>query len=94
MTITIGSTLNEKNEQVEALSNLIEMVSNSNLVDKEDATRQLINAKEELQDGDPPDTSLIGRFLGKAKEVLAFAEKGSDLYEKTTEVMNKFNVGG
>ena len=81
-TITIGSTLTEKNEQVDGLSELIELVTRSDLQNRDDVARYLAKAKEELTDGDPPDAGFIGRYLGKAKDIFALAERGTEIYEK------------
>ncbi len=93
-TITIGSTLTAKNEQVNGLSELLELVRQSGLENKDDAVRQLTNAKEELADGDPPDAGLIARFLGKANHLLSLAEEGTELYEKASKVMQLFCLAG
>lgn len=91
-TVTIGSTLTEKNEQVSGLTELIELVKRSELQNKEDVARHLANAKEELADGNPPNEGLIDQFLGKAKNILALADKGNRIYEKAKEVLALFNL--
>ena len=91
-TIIIGSTLNEKNEQVNGLSELIELVKHSELQNKDDAARYLVNAKEELIDGDPPDEGVIGQYLGKVKNIFALAEKGTEIYEKAKKVLDLFSL--
>ncbi|MCY4389008.1 MAG: hypothetical protein OXC18_18095 [Desulfurellaceae bacterium] len=91
-TITIGSTLTEKNKQVDGLSELIELVTRSELQNKEDAARHLTNVREELTDGNPPNEGLIDQFLGKAKNILALAEKGTGIYEKAKEMLAPFNL--
>ena len=93
-TITIGSTFNKKNEQVNGLSELIELVKRSDLQNKDDADRYLVNAKEELIDGDPPDAEFIGRCLGKVKDIFALVEKGTEIYEKAKKVLELFSLGG
>ena len=92
--IITGSTLNEKNEQVNGLSELIELVKHSDLQNKDDAARYLVNAKEELIDGDPPDERVIGQYLGKVKNIFALAEKGTEIYEKAKKVLDLFSLGG
>ncbi len=93
-TINIGSTLNEKNEQVNGLSELIELVKRSDLQNKDDAVRYLDNAKEELTDGNPPNAGLIDRYLGKAKDIFALAEKGTEIYEQGKKVLDMFSLSG
>ena len=90
--IVVGSTLKQRNEQVGGISQLIELVASSEMKDKDDAVRHLINAREELTEGNPPDSSLVERFLDKAKAILSVAKKGTDLYDKAKEIFTGFNL--
>ena len=90
--ISVGTTNSEQNARITALEELIELVVKSDLERREDAARYLMNAKEDMEDGDPPDPNLIGRFLGKAKEVLMLAHEGTAIYNKTKEVLSIFGM--
>ena len=92
--INIGSTHAEQGARIHGLKALIELVKNSDLEQKEDVARHLMNAKEELEDGNLPDPGLISRFLGRANNFLALAEKGTEIFNKTKEVMGLFGHNG
>ena len=92
--ITIGSTLDEIRAQVTGLNELVELVAQSDLQEKDDAVRHLINAREELTERDLPDRTHVGKFLDRAKRVLAFAQQGTELYTKAKEVLGLFDING
>lgn len=77
-------------EQLRGLQELIELVTHSSLENGEAAVRHLTNAKEELEEGRPPNTDVLSRVLGKAEQILRLAEKGTAVYKKAQEVLGAF----
>ena len=92
--VNIGSTHAEQGARIDELKALIELVKSSDLERKEDVARYLMNAKEELAHGNPQDPGFISRFLGRANNLLALAEKGTEIFDKTKEVMGLFGHNG
>jgi len=90
--INIGSTFSEKNERVQGLDDLISLLSNQELKDKDKALRHLENAKEELVDEEKPDEESIGKWLSKASGILKYADKGTEVFTKAKEVMTGFGL--
>ena len=91
-TISIGSTHSERQEQISGLNELIGLVARSDLGSKDDAVRQLTNAREELADTEIPNPGLIARYLAKARDALALAEMGTSICQKANQVLGLFGV--
>ncbi|ATC97206.1 hypothetical protein [Pseudoalteromonas tunicata] len=90
--INIGSTFAEKNERVQGLEELIALLKQGDIQEKDKALRHLENAKEELTDEAEPDEGTIGKWLNKATGILKYADKGSELFTKAKEVMTGFGI--
>ncbi|PHR83493.1 MAG: hypothetical protein COA59_11775 [Colwellia sp.] len=90
--INIGSTFSEKSEKIQDLNELIELLKNVNIEQKDKALRHLENAKEELTEEGDPDKSNVGKWLNKASGILKYADKGSELFSKVKEVMSSFGL--
>ena len=91
--ITIGSAGEHRDRQLGSLTELIELLSRSQLAGKDDAVRHLANVREEITAEEPPDPGLVEKFLDKAKSALVLADKGSDIWKKANEVLGLFGCG-
>lgn len=91
--IAIGSTFSRKTEQIEKIDSLIEALKKeSDGDDTNDITRQFENIKEEMKEEENPDKDMISKWLNKAKTLLKFAEKGSEIFNKAKEVYESFGL--
>ena len=88
--LAIESRVVTTQEQLKGLQELIELVTRSSLKNGEAAVRHLTNAKEELEDGHPPNGEFLRRVLGKAEQILRLAERGTDVYKKAQDVLGAF----
>ena len=91
--ITIGSIGEQRDRQIVSLTELIDLLSHSQLANKDDAVRYLANVREEINGKEPPDPGLVETFLNKTKSVLAVADKGSDIWKKANDVLSLFGCG-
>jgi hypothetical protein len=93
-TITVGSSLSERNSQVESLKELTELLRASALAeeDKHNAIRNLENAREEIEENDKPQPDLIAKWLGKVKTILQTTSAGAELMGKAKAVLALFGI--
>lgn len=92
--ITIEPTPERRGDQIASLTELIALVAHSELDSKDEAVRHLSNVREELSAEETPDSGVVAKYLNKAKEILALAETGSDILNKTNEVLGRFGWAG
>ncbi|ARU57984.1 hypothetical protein OLMES_3965 [Oleiphilus messinensis] len=89
--INIGSTVSEKNNQIDLLSDLIKELSrNSDNEEYQKAIRHCESIKDEMLDESQPDEGMIGKLLRKVSGILSAVEKGSELFEKAQSVFDSF----
>lgn len=89
--INIGSTFTEKKEQIGKIEELIaELKTNEEIEGQQGAIRHLENIKEELEDSETPDKSLVSKWLSKASTIIGLAEKSSTLFAKAKAVFDSF----
>ncbi len=93
-TINVGSSISERNSQVESLKELTELVRASSLAeeDKHNVIRNLENAREEIEDNDKPQPDLIAKWLGKVKTILQTASAGAELMGSAKAVLALFGI--
>ena len=92
--IYIGESFNDKKEQIEKLSQLINSLkTNEDLSDEKDkALNKLEKVKDELTDENNPDKAVIKKWLVKSKEYLSNIKKSKDLFEQVKELYESFNL--
>ncbi|NTW53275.1 MAG: hypothetical protein HGB15_00585 [Chlorobaculum sp.] len=91
--IAIGSTFSKKSEQIEKIESLIEALKKeSDGGEVNDITRQFENIKEEIKEEENPDKGMISKWLNKAKILLTFSEKGTEIFKKAKEVYESFGL--
>ena len=80
---------------VAAIDGLIERIKASGLApdEKEEATRNLTNVKEEVTENETPDKGRIARWLGRAQQITKLGTAGAELIEKGEELYRQFGGG-
>lgn len=89
-TITIGSNHLEKDEQIKKIESLIELLSKENDLELNKVKRNFENIKEEIEESESPDKSLIGKWLSKAKSILITAKEGTKLFDMAKDLYDSF----
>ena len=92
--IQIGKNVSEINAQLGALQDVIDHI-NEKAHDNEElkpVVRHLENTKEELEESSDPDSSMIGKWLGKANAAIKTANATADTIEKFNGLLESFGI--
>ncbi len=93
-TVNIGSTYNEKQNQISALAELEKEISAADLDPdaKNTALRNIANAQEELKEKEDPRPEEIGNWLKRAGTAITTANAAASLLSKVDDVMKLFGM--
>lgn len=91
--INIGSTLSQKQEKLQEIEDIIELINQeySNNDEVQKVKRQFENIKEELSEEETPDKSFIEKALQKVNQVVSTLDAGEKIVDKVTKVLESFN---
>jgi hypothetical protein len=93
--IHIGKSFNEKKDQVQNVSRLMESVEKSMALpkkNKEEIKKNLSKVVNELQDEEQPDPSRIKKWLNIAKDFLGTASAGKELIDQAKDAFSSFKL--
>jgi hypothetical protein len=92
VSVNIGNSFAEKQDKVNGIEELINLIKQESFEGDSKALRQLENVKEELVDESEPDKSLIEKCLTKAGAIISSAEKCSGLIDKAEGIFEGFGI--
>ena len=93
-TIRIAVTYRERKEQIDGLSGIIErLLKEASDSERDEAIRNLVNVKEELEHIDPPEPSRVARWLERAKQAIQLGSFGHETVQAAKELFKLFGLG-
>jgi hypothetical protein len=92
--VTISNSFNQRKNQLEELTALIELIRVENDPSYNQAAIELEKVKSEIEDEESPDPNRIEKWLNKAGKALDTAKKSKEVIEKAKAVYTSFNVPG
>ena len=93
--IRIGSSFNERKEQIQKLEKLVEVLraDKAKCEEKDKAIINLEKVKDEIADHDQPDKSRIAKWHEKVKEYLGLLKLGKHAADIAKDFFESFNLG-
>ena len=71
------------------LEDLVSLLSNSDIEDRDKYVTHLELLREKLEDEDETDPGMVAKLLEKVKGILGIVDHGTDLYDKVTGLIEK-----
>lgn len=93
--IKIENSFNERKNQIESLSKLLDSlrIAETNQEEKkEEVIRNISNVKDELSEEEAPEPLRIRKWLEKAKNSLSYLKIGKEVLEQARELFSSFGI--
>lgn len=93
--IKIESSFNKRKNQIDKLSELIELLKSESKTPKEDHDKAIINLekiKDEMTDEEKPDAGLVKKWLNKAQSCFKNLELAKNTINKAKELYDSFGL--